>query len=139
MAKSNAKLKKVLIPAEPAKAAPVVATAPKATSMPGASSPAPAASVPVVKVAPTANRVALTLVKPGAQKVFVAGSFNQWQPEKTPLARGSDGRWVGSLALPPGRHEYLFVVDGEWVPDPCAKETVANPFGGLNSVLVASE
>jgi hypothetical protein len=35
-----------------------------------------------------------------------------------------------------GRHEYLFVVDGQWLPDPKAKESVQNPFGGRNSVLV---
>jgi hypothetical protein len=45
---------------------------------------------------------------------------------------------VGDLAVQPGRHEYLFVVDGQWVPDPKAPETVPNPFGGRNSVLVVS-
>jgi len=38
----------------------------------------------------------------------------------------------------PGRYEYLFVVDGQWLPDPNAKESVANPFGGRNSVLRVS-
>ena len=37
--------------------------------------------------------------------------------------------------LPPGRYEYLLVADGEWMPDPLAKETVPNQFGGLNSVI----
>jgi hypothetical protein len=27
------------------------------------------------------------------------------------------------------------VVDGQWMPDPLARETVTNPFGGRNSVL----
>jgi hypothetical protein len=27
------------------------------------------------------------------------------------------------------------VVDGQWMPDPRATESVANPFGGRNSVL----
>jgi hypothetical protein len=27
------------------------------------------------------------------------------------------------------------VVDGQWMPDPLAKETVPNPFGGRNSIL----
>jgi hypothetical protein len=30
-------------------------------------------------------------------------------------------------------------VDGQWLPDPNAKESVENPFGGRNSVLVVSE
>jgi len=86
-----------------------------------------------------ANRVSLELIKPDAKEVFVAGSFNGWKPEKTPLACVGDGRWSGDLAVKPGRHEYLFVVDGQWLPDPNAKESVGNPFGGRNSVLVVSE
>ena len=46
-----------------------------------------------------------------------------------------EGRWVKELALPPGDYEYRFVVDGAWIPDPLAKETVPNPFGEMNSVL----
>lgn len=84
------------------------------------------------------NRVSLELVRPGAKHVCVAGSFNEWQPEKTPLIPLGNGRWVGDLTVNPGRYEYLFVVDGQWLPDPNAKESVANPFGGRNSVLRVS-
>jgi 1,4-alpha-glucan branching enzyme len=89
--------------------------------------------------APKVGRVTLQLVKPGASEVLVAGSFNEWKPETTRLVHVGDGRWVGDLAVKAGRHEYLFVVDGQWVPDPNARETVQNPFGGTNSVLVVSE
>ena len=85
------------------------------------------------------NRVSFELVKTDAQKVCVAGSFNEWQPEQTPLVPVGNGRWVGDLTVKPGRYEYLFVVDGQWLPDPSAKESVENPFGGKNSVLLASE
>jgi len=145
MLKTNRKLKKVVIPVEPVKTGAVKAAGVK-TEPP---TPAPAKSPVVIvktvrselapKVSPPPNRVSLTLVKPEARQVLVAGSFNDWKPELTPLAPAGDGRWVGDLTVPPGRHEYLFVVDGQWVTDPNAKETVANPFGGKNSVLVASE
>jgi 1,4-alpha-glucan branching enzyme len=85
------------------------------------------------------EHVMLELVKPGAKNVYVAGSFNGWKPESTPLKAAGNGRWVGDLSVKPGRHEYLFVVDGQWLPDPNAKETVQNPFGGTNSVLIVSE
>jgi 1,4-alpha-glucan branching enzyme len=88
--------------------------------------------------APGPNRVCLELIKPEAKKVCVAGSFNQWKPETTPLMPKGNGRWVGDLAVKPGRHEYLFVVDGQWVTDPNAKESVQNPFGGQNSVMIVS-
>jgi hypothetical protein len=94
--------------------------------------------VPKMAPPPKPASVCLELVQPGAKNVFVAGSFNHWKPEQTPLVQKDNGRWVGSLAVPPGRHEYLFVVDGQWLPDPKARESVANPFGGRNSVLVVS-
>jgi 1,4-alpha-glucan branching enzyme len=85
------------------------------------------------------NRVLLEFIKPEAKEVFVAGSFNDWKPEQTPLVPAENGRWIGNLAVSPGRHEYLFVVDGQWLPDPNAPELVPNPFGGKNSVLIVSE
>jgi 1,4-alpha-glucan branching enzyme len=93
---------------------------------------------PLKSIMAQVNRVSLELVKPDAQKVCVAGSFNQWQPEQTPLVPVGNGRWVGDLTVQPGRYEYLFVVDGQWLPDPNAKESVQNPFGGQNSVLITA-
>jgi hypothetical protein len=40
------------------------------------------------------------------------------------------------VPLSPGRYEYRFVVNGEWVDDPKAKASVPNPHGGRNAVLV---
>ena len=100
-----------------------------------------AAAKPVAVLArtPEPPRVVLELVNPAAKQVAVAGSFNNWQPEQTPLRPAGNGRWAGDLKVGPGRHEYLFVVDGQWLPDPNARESVANPFGGRNSVLTVSE
>ena len=94
--------------------------------------------VAVTAKAPPAPRVVLELVNPAAKQVAVAGSFNNWQPEQTPLVPAGNGRWAGNLKVAPGRHEYLFVVDGQWLPDPNARESVQNPFGGRNSVLTVS-
>ncbi len=108
----------------------------QAVKAPGAAPkpPAPAAA-PKSQMA----RVSLELVWPDAKRVFVAGSFNGWQPELTPLRPLGNGRWAGDLTVKPGRYEYLFVVDGQWVPDPKAKDTVQNPFGGQNCVLTVKE
>ena len=46
-----------------------------------------------------------------------------------------DGHWLKETVLPPGTYEYCLVVDGQWMPDPLAGETVPNPFGGRNSIL----
>ncbi len=100
--------------------------------------PAGVETAAVSRAVPAAARISLELVQPGAHKVCVAGSFNEWKPDSTPLRAVGGGRWRGDLALKPGRHEYLFVVDGQWLPDPNATETVSNPYGGKNSVLTVS-
>jgi len=72
---------------------------------------------------------------PTASAVRIAGTFNDWQPEAEPMHSMGDGYWLKKTILPPGIHEYCLVVDGQWTPDPLARETVPNPFGGKNSVL----
>lgn len=72
---------------------------------------------------------------PTAQSVCIAGTFNHWKPESKSLHPSEGGVWVKETALEPGTYEYCFVVDGKWIPDPLAKETVANPFGGRNSII----
>ena len=114
----------------------------KSTSVKTATAPAEPVKIPVASAKPITAaqtpRVSFQLVKPGAKQVSVAGTFNGWKPERAPLAPLGDGRFVADLTVDPGRYEYLFVVDGQWVPDPNAKESVQNPFGGKNSVLTVS-
>ena len=69
-----------------------------------------------------------------AEKVFLCGTFNEWDTSSAPLKRGRNGEWKTSVLLHPGRYEYRFLVDGEWVDDPDA-ETVANPLGTANCVI----
>ena len=78
----------------------------------------------------------LTLQRPGAGNVFVAGTFNDWAQDATPLVKNGDDTFAVELALPAGRHEYRFVVDGEWEDDPQAAEVAPNDFGGVNAVIV---
>jgi 1,4-alpha-glucan branching enzyme len=72
---------------------------------------------------------------PTATTVCVAGTFNDWDAEAKPMHSVGDGRWLKETVLPPGTYEYRLVVDGQWIDDPLAKETVPNPFGGRNSIL----
>ena len=82
---------------------------------------------------------------PRAQSVFVAGTFNDWNPEVIPLYREPDGHWRTTLPLTPGRHEFKFIVDGEWCCEPgCEHEyqgcpkCCANDLGTMNRVLEVS-
>ncbi|MEY2546952.1 MAG: hypothetical protein QOG48_2069 [Verrucomicrobiota bacterium] len=74
-------------------------------------------------------------------KVFLAGSFNGWSADKTPMTGPNEaGEYVVDLALAPGRCSYKFVVDGKWVRDPANSETEDNGMGDKNSVVtVAAE
>jgi 1,4-alpha-glucan branching enzyme len=98
----------------------------------------PAAVRKPTAVAAKSNGIPLKIVAPGAKEVFVAGSFNNWHTAAIPLKSLPSGEWRGELKLPPGRYEYLFVVDGKWLPDPAAHEMAPNPFGGWNSVVSVS-
>jgi len=92
---------------------------------------------PIAERFPTLEEqeVLLEFVSPTAKEVKVAGEFNDWRPESTPLTKTKDGDWVVRLALRAGEYEYRLVVDGQWIEDPEADQRVANPYGGFNSVL----
>ncbi len=69
-----------------------------------------------------------------AATVEVAGSWSGWEPE--PMQLTEDGMFFTVVALPPGRHEYMFVIDGEqWASDPTALLTHDDGFGQKNAVL----
>jgi len=69
------------------------------------------------------------------EKVFIAGTFNDWNPESHPLTLGENGEWNIEFELPPGTYEYRLVVDGKWMRDPACEESVVNPLGSHNSLL----
>ncbi len=83
--------------------------------------------------------VRLVLLAPQAQSVAVAGDFNGWKPEETPLQPTEGGAWTVTLQVHPGRYHYMFVVDDEsWVTDPFAGEYSADGFGAKNAILDVS-
>ena len=73
----------------------------------------------------------------GARSVVVAGDFNEWRTDATPLVDDDgDGVFVGTVSLARGTYDYMFVVDGErWVPDPYASQYRDDGFGQHNAVL----
>jgi len=90
---------------------------------------------PSSPASPALVTVRFVLSAPDAHEVSVAGTFNQWNADATPLVRTDAGVWTATLTLPAGEHQYAFVVDGvRWVPDPAAP-AVDDGFGRRNSVL----
>jgi 1,4-alpha-glucan branching enzyme len=84
--------------------------------------------------------VQFRLVSPASSRVTVVGDFNNWDPQASPLARGSDrGIWSVRIALPPGRYRYTFLVDGtHWVPDPSEPPAVGDDFDTPTSVITVA-
>jgi chromosome partitioning protein len=82
------------------------------------------------------DAVVFVTLYPHAESVQIAGDFNNWQPQKTPMQKvGSSGVWQTKLKLPAGKYRYRLVVDGQWQQDPYNEMTELNPFGGYNSVI----
>ena len=69
------------------------------------------------------------------RRVYLAGSFNAWSPDRDRMQRTKDGSFRRRIALDPGRYEYRFVADGSWQHDPGAESQVPNAHGELNSVV----
>lgn len=73
---------------------------------------------------------------PLATDVHVAGTFNDWDPKAIKLGDIGKGVYTATVLLPMGRHEYKFIVNGEWRNGPEHTEQVPNAFGTTNNVLV---
>jgi len=87
--------------------------------------------------APIGNEgvVHFTAIYPDAESVSLAGEFNGWDANANPMLRDEKGNWIISIPLSVGFHEYKFVVDSQWIPDPNNPATVVNNYGENNSTF----
>jgi chromosome partitioning protein len=81
------------------------------------------------------NSIKFVTLYPRAQKVQIAGDFNNWKPQQTIMQPGKDGKWELAMELAPGKYRYRMVVDGQWQQDPYNENIELNPFGEYNSIL----
>ncbi len=85
-----------------------------------------------------ATKQTFRFTAPDARSVLLVGDFTKWQERAIPLHKGRDGIWATTVELPPGKHTYRFLVDGEWRDDPACTMRVANPFGSQDMVREAA-
>ena len=76
---------------------------------------------------------------PTTRQVSLAGDFNNWDTNASPMHKGPDGIWKLSVPLAPGRYEYRFFADEVWRDDPSAHQRVANALGTENCVRIVPE
>ncbi len=76
-----------------------------------------------------------------AERVNLAGSFNGWSTDATPMAdTDSDGTWEITIDLPDGEYQYKFVVNGnQWITDPNNPKGAPDGYGGQNSVITVGD
>ena len=86
----------------------------------------------------TIQSTEFSLHAPEATKVYLAGDFNDWNPEQYSMRKFKSGMCTKKLKLAPGRYEYKFVVDGEWWTDP-ANDNCQKTDVGMNSVIDVGE
>jgi AMP-activated protein kinase-like protein len=129
-------------PSQPAQpAAPPAEPAAPAAAPADPASPAPAAAAAPAR--PTARGPNLTPAgvvfnfKPEGKpaKIFLAGTFNNWNPSDAGYLMKNDdpsGMWTITVKLAPGTYQYKFVADGKWIKDPSAPGSAPDGFGGQN-------
>ncbi len=97
-------------------------------------------AAPALAVGASTARVAVQFVLSDstATSVSVIGDFNGWQPAVAPMHRVERAQaWSAVVLVPPGRHQYAFLVNGtRWVADPRAPRADDADFGKPGSVLM---
>lgn len=73
--------------------------------------------------APALKPVEFRHLAPKARSVELVGDFNAWKPGLLKMHRGALGVWTFELPVRPGRHKYLFLVDGDPRVDTSAQTT----------------
>ena len=85
------------------------------------------------------KRVKFQVSAPQDAKVFLAGSFNDWDGKKKKLAYNKkESTFKGIALLEKGVHQYKFVINDDWCIDPECPDWERNNFGSLNSVVYVS-
>ena len=93
-------------------------------------------TAPAAAGSDTVHVVRFVFVDPRASTVEIVGDFNAWTKGVTKLERtAAPGVWSASVALPTGRHEYAFIINGtRWIADPLAP-TTSDEFGTESAVI----
>ncbi|GAB3931835.1 glycogen-binding domain-containing protein [Mucilaginibacter myungsuensis] len=68
-----------------------------------------------------------------ANKVCIAGTFNNWKPDNIFMQKTATG-WAFPYTLAAGNYQYKFIVDGKWMTDP-ANQRKADMDGETNSFI----
>jgi len=83
----------------------------------------------------TRDGVLFRVHAPEGRVVEVSGDFNGWGRSKLLLQPTGDGWWELRIPLPPGRYQYVYMIDGRPTTPPESVITIEDGFGGQNGYL----
>ena len=66
-----------------------------------------------------------------ADKVEIAGNFNNWKPDTEPIHHFEGTNYEVILASPEGVYEYKYLIDGKWYPENENKKLIVGENGAL--------
>ena len=66
-----------------------------------------------------------------ADKVEIAGNFNNWKPDTEPIHHFEGTNYEVTLASPEGVYEYKYLIDGKWYPGNENKKLIIGENGAL--------
>jgi len=66
-----------------------------------------------------------------ADKVEIAGNFNNWKPDTEPIHHFEGTNYEVILASPEGVYEYKYLIDGKWYPENENKKLIIGENGAL--------
>ena len=74
----------------------------------------------------------------GARKAAIAGEFNQWQADLTPMKALKSGDFTATVALAPGHeYQYRYLVNNDtWITDGDADKLVHCQFANCKNSVV---
>jgi len=82
------------------------------------------------------KRIKFELKAEPESRVYIAGTFNDWNPEEKRLKdKNKDGNYSLFVLVPKGKQEYKFIVNGQWCLDPNCVAKKKNMLGTYNSFI----
>lgn len=88
---------------------------------------------------PLHGHIQVTLELPSsiwADRIYLVGEFNNWNPRATPLHCARSGVWRVTLDLPAGRrYEFRYLIDGRWCTDQHADGCTSGKDHPVNSYV----
>jgi len=71
-----------------------------------------------------------------ADRIFVTGSFNDWDRTALPMVQDRDGVWRATLELPAGQSfQFRYLIDGRWQTDDHADGFTDHQYGAQSCIV----